>query len=237
MKYKMGFALLGVMLVAQVGFASPLTDYSVGKVSLDLNFVADNTVKVTNKVADYPNSSLRYSAKKRLDYNLMAGLGQGYGIQYRNTISDSDMAYNNDTDNVSKYKIKFQEFNVLKSLDKRSAIFVGVVQASSDFSVQDPLDTTSTFNVSSDKKTVWQIGYIGKAPLTKDLNAYGVVAVGNHLTNYEIGLAQKLNNNMEFNISYREKKVRDLHLYDDSVGAFSHDVTVHGMCSGVTYIF
>jgi len=237
MKYKTGVAICGAMLMAQIGFASPLTDYSAGKVSLDLNFAVDNTVKVTNKVADYPSSSLHYDAKNNLNYNVMAGLGNGYGIQYRNITSDSNMTYNGDTDNVSKYKFKFREFNVLKSLDKQSAIFVGFVQASSDFSVQDPLDNTNTFGVSSDKKTLWQIGYLGKVPLTKDLNAYGIVAFGSHMTNYEIGLAQKLSKNVEFNISYRERTVKNLHLNDAAAGSFSHDVTVHGMNYGITYEF
>ncbi|BBB90531.1 MAG TPA: hypothetical protein PKA28_15405 [Methylomusa anaerophila] len=237
MKNKVGIVLLGAMLATQVGFASPLTDYSAGKVSLDLNFVADSKIKVTNKVADYPNSSLQYDTKQHLDFNLTAGLGQGFGINYGSISADSGWAYNSDTDNVSKYKVDFREFNLLKSLNKQSAVFVGMVQAKSDYTVQNPLDTSATFGVSSDRRTLWQIGLIGNTPISKDMNAYGAVAFGKDLTSYEIGLAQKLNKNIELNISYLEKRVKNLHFYDEAAGSFNQDVTFNGMHYGVTCKF
>lgn len=237
MKCKTGIVLLGAMLATQVGFASPITEYSVGKGSLDVNVSANNKESVTNKVDGYSDTSMSYDLKNRLDYSFTAGVGQGYGIQYRNMKTDSNWAYNGSTDNVSKYKAKFQEFNVLKSLSKDSAAFVGAEQVKTDFTVQDPLDVTNTFGVSSKKKTIWQVGYIGKAALAKDVNVYGIVAIGKDLTNYDFGVSKKLGDTIELNVGYREKKIKNVDLYDDAVGDFRHEITAHGMYYGMTLTY
>lgn len=38
MKQKVGIVLSSALLIANVGFASPLTDYDQGKVALDITF-------------------------------------------------------------------------------------------------------------------------------------------------------------------------------------------------------
>ncbi|BBB90369.1 MAG TPA: hypothetical protein PKA28_12665 [Methylomusa anaerophila] len=233
---------LGMMCSAtialNVGYAAPMTDYSQGKVSIDLTIANSNDVKVNTSTDGFGSFDTSYDGKNSvLDLGLTIGLGK-FGIQYRDFAPKTKTTYIDEYLSNANYEAKFKEFNVLYKLNNYSAAFIGYHQAKGSVQLDygDPVISNPTF--SSDTKNTMQIGLIGKTPLAKDLDLFGIVAFGGDLSNYEIGLAQRISKDMDFNIGYREKHADNLNFYDSvSDSTFRHDVKVSGWNYGLTFRF
>lgn len=231
------------MLFCSVAVASPLTDYSQGHWSIDLT--ERNT---TNSFLMTPSltESLDFKNKYNFDGTVTVGLGHKFAVQYRNfQPKSSTFTYviGSDT-NTYNLNVKTSEFNVLYKLNNSTSALVGLIRASGNY--------VYTYQYSSDvdswitdiqAKSFWQVGFVSSSELASNTTAWCMAAIGKHLTNYEVGVSYKLCKNMEFNVNYRELKLRDFALtkneYDNGTFVASESdiggLATNGLGFGLTY--
>lgn len=207
--------LLCSLLAAGVTTASPLTDYSAGKVALDVNWTPSSDIEIDSVKLDGKSGNF--------DFGLTAGLGNKWAIQYRyaNPVS-KDYAIP-DGDSVFNFHagVRSQEVNVLYQLDKNLSAFVGWHQAKLTSNVGD-----------GDSKNTWQLGLIGTTEIAKKTTLYGIVGAGGSLFNAEAGVAYAFTKDLDLNLFYRYKRMDDLKAGDAKV-----DTNVKGFGLGMTYRF
>ena len=209
--------LLCTLMAAGVTTASPLTDYSAGKVALDVNWTPRLDLEADGGTIDGKNGNF--------DYGLTAGLGGKWAIQYRyfNPVStDYFVDYGSLTGNYHA-GVRSQEVNILYKLDKNLSAFAGWHQAKL---------TTNAPGFSLDNKSTWQVGLIGTTALGKKTTLYGIVGAGSSLLNAEAGFAYALAKDLDVNLFYRYKRIDDLKVND-----YELDTTTKGFGLGLTYRF
>ena len=211
--------LLCSLLAAGVTTASPLTDYSAGKIALDVNWTPSADLEFAGAKLDGKNSNF--------DFGITAGLGNKWAIQYRyaNPVT-KDYAYHFHYSGDCYYGtghagIRSQEVNVLYQFDKNLSGFVGWHQAKITSSVID-----------GDTKNTWQVGLIGTTEIAKKTTLYGIVGAGSSLLSAEAGVAYAFTKDLDLNLFYRYKRMDDLKIVGHGV-----DTTVKGFGLGVTYRF
>jgi len=131
-------ALILSLLFCSVAAASPLTDYSQGKASIDL------TWRNTQNTLSYGGYSNDFNKKYNLDGMLTFGLGNNFAVQYRRFApisSDTIPAMSTDTGTL---KFTTNEFNVLSKLNKKFSALVGFVNAKWD--AKDITHPSGSFN-------------------------------------------------------------------------------------------
>lgn len=201
--------LLCTFMMAGVTTASPLTDYSAGKVALDVNWTPSLDMEANDLSAD--------GKRGNFDYGLTAGLGNKWAIQYRyfNPVSKDYGGYH--------AGIRSQEVNVLYKLDKNLSAFAGWHQARI---------TTNAPGYSLPHKSTWQLGLIGTTEIARKTTLYGIVGAGGSLLSAEAGLSYALAKDLDVNLFYRYKRIDDLRIND-----FDIDTTTKGFGLGLTYKF
>jgi len=201
--------LLCTFMTAGVTTASPLTDYSAGKVALDINWTPGLDLEANGETLDGKSGNF--------DYGLTAGLGGKWAIQYRylNPVSKDYGGFHGG--------VRSQEVNVLYKLDKNLSAFAGWHQARL---------TTNAPGFSLPSKSTWQVGLIGTTALGKKTTLYGIVGAGGSLLNAEAGFAYALAKDLDVNLFYRYKRIDDLR-----ANAYEIDTTTKGLCPGLTYRF
>jgi len=232
MKGKVASIALSVVLIASVGWASPLTDYSQGKVSVDV---------ISRPDLSMGDGTLNGDGKSdNMAYDLTVGLGHKWAIQYQHDSIDSkSMGIYGYSGSLQG---KAEAVNVLYKLDKNVAAFAGWTKATADISGSDLSTAGITVDVS--KINGYQAGFVGTLPLQKNLTAFSTVGFGNKITNYELGMAYQLDKNLEFNVGYRYTKYKgnETVSYSSSYGSYIIDsgtdnFTIKGMECGITYKF
>lgn len=213
---KITVPFMAAMVLSTAAFASPLSDYSAGKTSVDMTWRP--SLNITDQYYGFEDN---FDGKKgTVDWRITTGLGNNWAIQYNhfNAISNS----------VSEAGVKTQELNLLYQFNKNASAFVGYHRAKYNYS--------SVFDVTTPAKNTMQIGLLGTTEIAKWTNLYGLVGFGKDLKNYEVGISYEFAKNTEFNISYRYKKVKDL---DNTLGPlfYEDDVTAKGIGYGITYKF
>ncbi|MDR7866443.1 MAG: hypothetical protein RIN56_06445 [Sporomusaceae bacterium] len=201
--------LLCTFTTAGVTMASPLTDYSAGKVALDVNWTPSLDLEANGETLDGKSGNF--------DYGLTAGLGGKWAIQYRyfNPVSKDYSGFHGG--------VRSQEVNVLYKLDKNLSAFAGWHQARL---------TTNAPGYSLPGKSTWQVGLIGTTALGKKTTLYGIVGAGGSLLNAEAGFAYALAKDLDVNLFYRYKRIDDLKVNDIDL-----DTTTKGFGLGLTYRF
>lgn len=218
------FLSCAFLLISSAAFCSPLTDYSKGKTSIDI------TVRPSLDINDkYDDSNDNWDGRRStFDWRVTSGLGNNWAIQY---------GQYNAIANPEGYETGFksQELNVLYKLDKNTSAFVGYhrskFNATSDFSY-----------ISAPNKNTLQVGLVSTADIAQNTKAYGIVGFGKDLANYEAGVSYEFAKNLEFNVNYRYKKVKNLSdTYTDTNSfesrEYRDDVTAKGWGYGITYKF
>lgn len=210
--------LLCTFMTAGVTTASPLTDYSAGKVALDVNWTPSLDIEAEGETIDGKNGNF--------DFGLTYGLGNKWAIQYRyfNPVSK-------DLSVLGGYHagVRSQEVNVLYKLDKNLSAFAGWHQAK--LTTNAPLT-----GLSLDNKSTWQVGLIGTTELGKKTTLYGIVGAGSSLLNAEAGFAYALAKDLDVNLFYRYKRIDDLRI-SNGINSVGVDTTTKGFGLGLTYRF
>jgi len=220
--------LLTLLTISSVGFASPLNDFSQGKIAIDISVRPNPDLKMTE------NSpwSKTFDGKNSMEYDVAFGLGNNFAFQYRKADLKSNYI-ENVYGNLATHNgtIATQEFNVLYKLNNTYSLFTGIKQ------IQEQLhDGGKTYE--SDTRTHWQLGITGQVKLGKSLNSYAIIAAGKDISAWKIGLSYAVNKNTDFNVFYAESKynkvthnsiISKLNIDDKA------DYTVKGIGYGLTY--
>ncbi|MBP2654276.1 MAG: hypothetical protein H6Q73_1845 [Firmicutes bacterium] len=208
--------------LASVCSASPLTDFSTGKASIDLNVRSCGDVDVSAESYSYTLDGKNDNFEGALTY----GLGNNFAVQYRNTTGDSKT--------IGYYSLKTtskaQEFNVLYKVNNNLEAFVGWTQAKAGIS-------SYSMKLNGNDVNGYQIGVTGFATLSPKVNGYASIAAGNHITNYGVGVGYELSKNCEFNIGYKDTKYKDLSIVYAGDSYSGYDYELKGMTYGVTLKF
>ncbi len=230
--------VLGTILtlsVASICAAGPLTDYSQGKTSLDLTYKPSSDLEIEGFSIDGKSANF--------DVGFTAGLGNKTAIQYRFGTADSkSYSYTGDlygysVDGSAKTTLDAHELNVLYQLDKNVSAFVGFTSTRVGGKVSGTVDGIAGSESVKTTNNGFQVGFVGTAELADKLNAYGVVGVGNKITNYEVGLSYEVAKNTELNLGYRNTKYKNLEVsaYGYTTPEFSYKT--EGLTLGVTMRF
>ena len=219
------------MLTASIGFAAPLTDYSVGKMSIDL------TWRQSDIKGEAPAGDVSLDKKYNLDWGITTGLGNNFALQYNgyNPKSKDTVIYSDPTETDSmNIKLKTQELNVLYKLDKNISAYAGLVRLKATANQTVDVSGISTGSSdSSDTKNKIQFGLVGSTKIADKTTAYASIGVASDFTNWKIGLSQEIAPNVEFNVDYRNLKAKSLAI--NNIGDV--DVTAKGVGFGVSYKF
>ncbi|MDT8902402.1 hypothetical protein [Anaeroselena agilis] len=230
--------LIVTMLVlgCSVASASPLMDYSAGKVAVD--------------VASRPNQSNDWSGLTsyggkggNYDLGLTFGLGDKFALQIAHQKANSKLfTAANQTLTVSNGNTETtaNQINILYKLDKNFAAFAGYTHSRTDltFSAGSIIKGRYFFVGSSAQgknANGYQIGFVASAPLGDRLTGYAVAGVGNRIENFEFGVGYALAANTELNLYYRSTKHKDLEFHN--ITDYKYDLKISGIGYGLTFKF
>ncbi len=221
MAKKMLTLLLLMMLFTSVGFASPLTDYSSGKVAVDILFLPniDNDSPYRAKVGSASMAESADGKSDNLSWGAAFGLGNNFALEYR----QMDVATEQCKRSNDYLKIDGREINVLYKTGKNLAVFVGYHRAKF---------INATANWSTQSKNAFQVGLVGWTDLAPETTLFGRAGLGNDLTSYEIGLSHALSANVDLNLVYRYREAKN---FDKNT--IYIDDTSKGFGAGLTFKF
>lgn len=133
-----------LLMMTSVSFASPLTDYSLGKVALDVSIRPSGDLSISSGSAEIH----RNEKKNNFECGVTVGLGNNFAFQYRNSKADSK------TDDSSifrnKYALTSKEYNILYRINKSLSAFAGVT----DIKYASDLNSISNFNFGNSMRSV-----------------------------------------------------------------------------------
>lgn len=219
------------ILTTSIGFASPLTDYSTGKTSIDL------TSRNSDVNGKTPGDSTSFGKKSNLEWGITTGLGNNFAFQYNgyNVKSKDAVVYQDasETDTLN-LQLKTQEFNVLYKLDNNVSAYAGLVTLKGNGNQNTNINgATTSQSFSSDSKNKIQFGLIGSTKIADKTTAYASIGVASDYTNWKVGVSQEIAPNLEFNLDYRRIQAKKLHFN----GVGDADITAKGLGVGVSYKF
>lgn len=189
--------LLTLLAVSSVGFASPLNDFSQGKVAIDVSVIPNSDLKASEGIHAWPKT---FDGKDYREYGIAIGLGNNLALQYCKGNPKSQY-----TDNLNGHlvthsgEVETQEFNVMHKINNNYSIFTGIKQVK-----EKTYGSGREFD--GDTKTNWQLGVTGQTQLGKNLIGYATLAAGKDVTNWKLGMSYELNRNLDFNIFYEGNK-------------------------------
>ena len=225
MKKILFITTLLLFALSAISLASPATDYSKGKVALDISLHPSADITESR-----PIFSLHPNGKNgNLDIGATIGLGGKFAFQYKN-INIKTKDYSLGGPFLYKEELSAKEYNILYKIDKNFSAFAGITNAKYDLTFVNFNETLSGKGI-----TGFQVGVIGTAEIGKNLNAYGVFGAGDKITSYEFGIGYELDKNTEFNLFYKDTKYKELEL--GNLSFFKIDYTVKGLGYGVTLKF
>lgn len=234
---------LGIMFVSGIGFASPLTDYSAGKVAIDLdwrNTQVDGNYSLNSSTTTANVDKLNLDKKYSLDGSITVGLGSKFAFQYNNfrpsgtgeTWLNLDVIGLDLSDDLTlRTRLSTQQYNVLYQINNNFAVYTGVFRAKGEFDGH--LNGFLSMDVDAAvKRDIWQLGLVGSTKLDDKITLYGILGGGKDLMNWAAGLSYEVTPDTEINLSYRKLKVDDF-----TAGNARMDGEASGFGLGVTYKF
>lgn len=195
--------------------ASPLTNYSAGNFSIDVNYS-----KPTMSNDEHPNT-YDCNGKGKWDYAATVGIGNKFAIQYSRANPTAD-----ENSFGNKLKLTIKEYNLLYQLNPNVSVYAGIVSGSAEW----------YGNLESAAKNRWQIGVQYYKPVADKLIGFASAAAGKDVQKYNIGLGYEFAPNLEMNVGYQYSKIKNFTgYYTDPT--YVEDWTYKGMKYGVTYKF
>lgn len=225
MKKKILGIVVASSMLASVGFAAPLNDFSQGKVAVDISARTNGDFKVSDS-----NGSETYDAKTNWQYGVTVGLGNNFAFEYQN-FNPKSKDYNAFGATING-KLNTQEFNILYKVDKNLTAFTGINTVKSTYEV-------SGAELSGKNKTNWQVGVTGQIDLADKITGYATIAAGHDSNYWKIGASYALDKNLDFNLFYAENKYNDVKYNGIIASTWGNtaDYTIKGIGYGLTYKF
>lgn len=268
---KITLVALFIFALTSVAAAAPLMEFDKGKVALDYTYRPSLDFKAGGRIAgtafgDPVNigGARSFDGDANLDLGLTFGIGNRWAIQYRQYNPQGNIwgyngpvpIYINDsqpTINVGfDAKIRTDEYNLLYSLNKNWAAFVGAVttKAGVKSSLGGSLGSDSASltipELWSEDKNHFQFGMVGSYKIGDKTHFWGLASFGSDYRNWETGLSYDIGKDLQFNVNYRNTKFdkfkfAGLNVNYESSSVISldatGDVTVKGWGFGLTYKF
>jgi len=181
-------------MVGQVCYASPLNDFTRGATVVDLN----------SNIHTFLGSNC-------YDFTVSTGLGKGWATSSRQTGYDTSY-------NVSAYRVKNREINLLRKINDNIQIYTGYSQTTG-------YDKLVGHDLKD--KVVLQAGLIARKKLGDKLTLYTILGGGRNVTNIEFGLSHQLKPGLELTTTYR-------HLTVEKVGPLQAKENLRGFALGLT---
>lgn len=172
-------AVLGMTATASTAIAAPLSDYSTGKVAIDVGF------NWSSKFDDI-------STKPAMNAGITAGLGNNTAIQYKYDNWQSKTFGDNAQAGYQKH-----QFNLLYQIAPGLSPYVGYRRENGNLNV-DGEKITSDHNII-------QVGVLGQLKFADDkAKLWGDIAVGNkNRQSYELGAGYEFMRNTDVNVTYQ----------------------------------
>jgi hypothetical protein len=213
-------------ILAGTSFASPMTDYSNGKVAIDISINPSVDITGTDSGGDAD-----WDAKSG-NYNIGAtfGLGNNIALQINHSQVDTkDYSLYNLTGisgSVGHGELTATEINVLYKTSENVSLFAGVLDVKNDIA------SNLGFTAKGKSDNGIQLGVIGTTKFNEQTTGYGIVSIGN-ATRFEVGIGQQITDSLDLNLCYRNAQYKDLE-YNDLPG-YKYDYKVKGIGFGITY--
>ena len=229
-----------LLAFSAVGMASPLTDYSQGKVAVDISVRPSMDVEGSDS-----SGILKADGKNNnLDLGLTVGLGNKFAFQYKNNHGDSkkylvnDIIYGYAINGTIHSELKAQEFNMLYKVDKSLSAFLGYTTAKASLHASGTVDgQPAAGSLAGNSANGYQVGLIGTTLIGDKAVAYGVLGIGNKISSYEIGLSYEVAKDIDLNIFYKDTKYKKLKLEYNGTQSGEFDYKASGIGYGVTFKF
>ncbi|BBB92146.1 MAG TPA: hypothetical protein PKA28_05265 [Methylomusa anaerophila] len=231
MKRKTCIVIFGIMAIANTAFAGPLTDFSQGKMALDVTF---QSPKISETYHDAGGSIPDADGKSTVGFDLTAGLGNKIALQYKQSAPKSkDTNFNNLLTFNTKLDVK--EYNLLYQLNENAVAFTGFSQVKATQEISSSGDGfIEGGSTSTDWKSYWQLGLTGILPVMDKTNLYATVAFGNNMNACKLGVSYALAQNVDLDAFYTNSQYKNLSWKD---GNGQSDFTAKGFGYGVTFKF
>jgi hypothetical protein len=209
-----------LLMVSSVGFASPLTDYSQGKVAIDLSVRSSNDI--TSDGYDYDGKTSNFN------YGATVGLGNGFAFQYKQDNADSKDRSFGSLYITEHTELKSNQYNVLYQVNPNVSAFVGLINTKPQWK------DSAGYGGSGKNTTGYQVGVIGTMPIADKTTVYASLGYGDKIEDYEFGIGYEVATNLELNVGYKDTKFKKLNMND---GSSDFNYKAHGLTYGVTYKF
>ncbi len=292
---KVGLMMAGMLLLTSVASASPLMDYSKGKAALDITYRFYQDMDASGSVhglgyvlgSDPLQGSDKIGGKNDFEWGMTLGLGNDWAMQYRGFNAQAEKTYSICSDQgypdapqyrqetpyysrsltaIINPKVRSQEVNVLRKLDKNFSAFAGLVRITPSVKVTGnyaysesgemsrSIDSgyseygSASLTLGGEDKNTAQIGIIGSTKLADKTNLYGIASLGKDYRNWEAGVSYEVSKDLELNVSYRAAKYDNLKIananwvtsnnLENPINAeVKSDVETKGWGLGLTYKF
>ncbi|MBU2702594.1 hypothetical protein Ga0466249_003728 [Sporomusaceae bacterium BoRhaA] len=176
-----GLIIILLIMASTICLASPLTDYSLGKVSINVNF---GTPSLTS-------NNWSSTANLNPSYNVTAGMGFGFAGQY---------IYNDfkpKTPNGIR-EIRAQQINLLTN------------QVNKFGNISAFIGESKTQIIGDIAKNGIVAGLVCTVPIMPNTHAYATVSTGTYVDSYEMGIGYTFAQNIELNLDYRNANYKGL---------------------------
>ncbi len=229
---KIGLLASVLLFSSSVAFATPLNDFSAGKLALDVSVNLDSKMEFD----DY------YKGENNLDYGLTVGLGKKFAFQYKNNGSPQSRdlyrySASGVLEGIESFKLRSQEFNLLYKINNSLTVFTGVNQAKLRFNITPQYGYVSTVSSFENNKSNIQIGITQLTPINKKLINYSTVAIGKDFNYFILGLGYAIDKNLDLNVFYSQYKYGNFPVNTTNLGNIGVNAITKGLGLGITYKF
>lgn len=212
--------ILGVMLLGGTAFASPTTDFEKGKIVFEIGSTANSKVHGEGGVkADT-------TGKSGFKYAVTSGLGNNWAIQFKQGMFrsvDSPVPLKAGTV-VTYAEAKPIDVNLLYKVNPNLTLIAGYEHDKISYGMY----------ASDSAKSAVHFGATGTHKLSSKDTLFATLLGGHDVSLKEIGVSHALSKNTSFNLSYAERKMKNVSLQAPIIHL---DDKVDYTMTGITCVF
>lgn len=206
--------VIGMTLMGSTAIAAPLSDYSAGKVAIDLGF---------NWGGDMTPRMATISNAPSMNAGVTVGLGNRLALQYKYDNWQSKEIQIKPASVQYGYQTGFQkhQVNLLYQIAPGISPYIGWRHDSVNLTVSSRFGS----RVFTGRDNIAQLGIIGQYKFAKNkATIWGDIAFSaNNRQSYEVGIGYEVIKNVDLNITYQYDRIESF--------------KVRGFTTGVTYKF
>ncbi|WP_312562585.1 hypothetical protein [Anaerospora sp.] len=227
MKKKIAAAVFGLLMAGITAvYASPVTDFEKGHVTVEFGSTLNSTFNGSGEVTG------EAGGKSGFKYGVTAGLGDDWAIQFKGgkfkseDFTGKSQSYPGVT--VNTYgKSTHQEFNLIRRISPNVSAVAGWVQNKFSYSNTVEPATIASFHV----------GFMADQKLSEKATLFAAVLGGKDVLFWEAGVSYKIAKDAHFNVSYGERKFKNVDLGVEIPPVISLHAKEDYKLKGITCLF